>query len=372
VLKACEAVAEANQLGIGHRDLKPSNLLLTKKSDGLPFLKVLDFGISKTHDEAESSKHLTTTTAVFGSPAYMSPEQIRSAKHVDARTDVWALAVVLFEILTGRLPFVGDTAAAILASVAADPPLPLRSYATLPLAVGASLQQAVEACLVKDRERRCPSVIEMTNLLAPHASTAGLRSVEAVRRIVSAPRPVPAAARSSSSPLASQQGSGFETTTELTPVGSSPSPVGPASGPNAVGRTDRGMVVASRRNLKSAPLLAGVGAAILLVAGITVTMLVQSRKHNQPVTVASPSTSEASPPVAASDPPPVPPSATATAVVVVDTAPTPPARVVPAPKGHGPGSKPHRVPPPPPVPAPPPASSSSPPRPTHVDTDSRQ
>ncbi|MBF5066162.1 protein kinase, partial [Salmonella enterica subsp. enterica serovar Istanbul] len=91
VLQACTGVAEAHALGIVHRDLKPANLFLTQRLDGVSLVKVLDFGISKAlGDSAPHKPSLTQTSSVFGSPAYMSPEQIRSAKNVDFRTDVWA------------------------------------------------------------------------------------------------------------------------------------------------------------------------------------------------------------------------------------------------------------------------------------------
>ncbi len=99
VLQACEALAEAHSLGIVHRDLKPANFFLTQRADGSPLVKVLDFGISKTLSPIEES--LTTTQAVLGTPAYMSPEQLRSSKHVDARSDIWSLGVVLYELCTG-------------------------------------------------------------------------------------------------------------------------------------------------------------------------------------------------------------------------------------------------------------------------------
>lgn len=179
VLQACEGVAAAHALGVVHRDLKPSNLHLTRRIDGTPLLKVLDFGISKTGDDIaiEGSK-LTTTTAVFGSPAYMSPEQIRSSKHVDERTDVWSLAVVLFELITGRLPFAGDSAAAVLAAIAADPPLSLSDHAKYPVPSG--LEKAIERGLVKDRSLRVASVVELAASLAPFASEAGRASFDRV------------------------------------------------------------------------------------------------------------------------------------------------------------------------------------------------
>src|SRR5215831_21397407 len=94
VLQACHAIAEAHGLGIVHRDLKPSNLFLTRRSDGSPLIKVLDFGVSKIA-AAEGRNDLTCSNAVLGSPVYMSPEQAKNARSVDARADVWSLGVIL-------------------------------------------------------------------------------------------------------------------------------------------------------------------------------------------------------------------------------------------------------------------------------------
>src|SRR3984885_7032800 len=98
VLQACVAVADAHALGIVHRDLKPANLFCIRRSDGQLSIKVLDFGISKMTDLTGSGQgSMTRTSALMGSPLYMSPEQMRSSKDVDAKTDIWALGVILFE-----------------------------------------------------------------------------------------------------------------------------------------------------------------------------------------------------------------------------------------------------------------------------------
>ena len=123
VLATCVAMAEAHSLGIVHRDLKPSNLFLSEES-GERIVKVLDFGISKmveTHD-----LHLTSTSGAMGTPLYMSPEQVRSAKKVDTRTDIWALGVILYELLTDSLPFYGENGTAVVAAIVADDPPPIR------------------------------------------------------------------------------------------------------------------------------------------------------------------------------------------------------------------------------------------------------
>lgn len=129
VAQATLAIAEAHEAGIVHRDLKPSNLFLTSRSDGSPCIKVLDFGISKYLSETDAETlhgALTSTRQVMGSPAYMSPEQVRDAKAVDHRTDIWALGVTLYELLTHCPAFDADTLPAICAAIAADTPVPVR------------------------------------------------------------------------------------------------------------------------------------------------------------------------------------------------------------------------------------------------------
>ncbi|MDF2692696.1 MAG: serine/threonine protein kinase, partial [Labilithrix sp.] len=177
-LQAAEALAEAHAVGIIHRDIKPSNLWLSQRKDGTPLVKVLDFGISKLAT-TEGDAKLTETQAVFGSPSYMSPEQIRSAKRVDHRTDIWALGVVLYELLTTQLPFDADNVPGVLAAVTADDPRPLRS---LRADVPATLEAVIFACLVKDPARRA-TLAELTAGLRPFASPAGVISADRVNRI---------------------------------------------------------------------------------------------------------------------------------------------------------------------------------------------
>ncbi|HEX7839815.1 MAG TPA: serine/threonine-protein kinase, partial [Kofleriaceae bacterium] len=108
IIQACDAIAEAHSLGIVHRDLKPGNLFLARTSHGQQVIKVLDFGISKTQGPA-GDVNMTRTQAMLGSPGYMSPEQMRAAKSVDSRTDIWSLGVILYELVAGRMPFQADT-----------------------------------------------------------------------------------------------------------------------------------------------------------------------------------------------------------------------------------------------------------------------
>lgn len=169
VLQACEAVSEAHAVGIVHRDLKPSNLFLANRPDGTPLVKVLDFGISKVARVSGSNQQeasMTSTSAMLGSPAYMSPEQVRSAKNVDARTDIWALGIILYELLTAQAPFDADSLPGLIAAIISDPPVAVdRRRAALP----PGLSAIVMRCLEKDPANRFDSVAALARALEPFA-----------------------------------------------------------------------------------------------------------------------------------------------------------------------------------------------------------
>src|SRR5262249_32539577 len=116
VMQACDAVAEAHALGIVHRDIKSANLFLTHRADGTPLVKVLDFGLSKA-ERSPSQATLTKDDHVMGSPHFMSPEQMRSSREADARSDIWSLGVVLYTLLAGRVPFEGTFLTEVCAAV---------------------------------------------------------------------------------------------------------------------------------------------------------------------------------------------------------------------------------------------------------------
>jgi serine/threonine-protein kinase len=163
VLQACEAVAEAHSRGIVHRDLKLSNLFLTRTADGHPCIKVLDFGISKV-ESADPSVGLTGTSIVLGSPLHMSPEQFRSPRGVDRRTDIWSVGTLLFELLAGRPPFIADNAPALIAKIAADQPDRLTAFRQ---DIPAGLEAVILSCLEKERDRRIQSVLDLVRALVP-------------------------------------------------------------------------------------------------------------------------------------------------------------------------------------------------------------
>jgi serine/threonine-protein kinase len=184
VLQACEALAEAHVAGIVHRDLKPDNLFLARGAAGKSIVKVLDFGISKLSNKRAvtgRTSQLTDATEKFGTPVYMSPEQLRSSTDVDARADVWAVGVILYELLTGRLPFDGEGMPELCTAILALPPLPLASVSPhLP----PSIQAIIERCLEKDRESRFHNVGELAQELQPFATAMGRASIEHIVKVI--------------------------------------------------------------------------------------------------------------------------------------------------------------------------------------------
>jgi len=184
LLQACEALAEIHKAGIIHRDLKPANIYLTKRADGSPVIKLLDFGISKftVHpDDPKLDPSMTATSAVMGSPGYMSPEQLKSTKDVDERADIWALGTILYELLTGTPAFFGDSMPQLCAMIAAEyPPLPSSLRQDIPIA----LERAILRCLEKRPERRFADVGELAQVLATYAPERAQVSVERIEGII--------------------------------------------------------------------------------------------------------------------------------------------------------------------------------------------
>ena len=183
VLQACEAIAEAHALGIIHRDLKPANLFLVTRADGTPSVKVLDFGISKVTGMGASGADLsmTKTTTVMGSPLYMSPEQMASSRDVDARTDIWALGAILYELLAGTVPFQADTITQLCVMILQQPAPSLRNVRP---DAPEGLQLVITRCLDKDRTKRFGNVAEFAHALAPYAPRRARLSIERVSRVI--------------------------------------------------------------------------------------------------------------------------------------------------------------------------------------------
>ena len=186
MMQACEGVGEAHALGIVHRDLKPANLFLARGASGATSLKVLDFGVSKASSlffesdtvtassseprlpvalpataepAAEEDLDLTSTRAMLGSPRYMSPEQIQCSRDVDARTDVWALGAIAYEMLSGEPSFSGDDLEMLRTAITRRTP---RSLTAGP----ARLRALIDRCLSKDPSLRFQDVAALADALA--------------------------------------------------------------------------------------------------------------------------------------------------------------------------------------------------------------
>lgn len=176
VLQACEAIVEAHAMGILHRDLKPANLFVTSRPNGRPLVKVLDFGLAKVlapGDRSAPEESITETGQVIGSPHYMPPEQFRSLRNADVRSDIWALGVVLYEMLTGKRPFSGEGMTGVMASVIADNPAPANSLRPdLP----PGLNALIMCCLEKPPELRPQRVADVIAALEPFAPRPALPS----------------------------------------------------------------------------------------------------------------------------------------------------------------------------------------------------
>jgi serine/threonine-protein kinase len=184
VLQTCEVLAEAHSLGIIHRDLKPANLFCVTDADNRISVKVLDFGISKvTSGRASAAKmSMTKTNAVMGSPFYMSPEQMESPRTVDARTDIWGIGIILYELLVGTVPFEGETLPEICMKIARQSVPSIRRHR---LDVPPGLEAVVMKCLEKGRDERYASVAELAHALGPFAPRRGQTSIDRISRVSS-------------------------------------------------------------------------------------------------------------------------------------------------------------------------------------------
>ncbi len=201
LFQACEAVSEAHAAGIVHRDLKPANLFLTHDVGGSPCVKVLDFGISKS---TGMDLTLTQDAQALGSPLYMSPEQMSSSKDVDPRSDIWALGIVLYQLVAGITPFHAESIQELCARVLMGSPTPLNE---LRPDAPPGFEAIILRCLERHREKRFQNVAELVVALSPYAPPSALVYVQRVSTVLGLP--VPPAVSVSSLPSTSGSYSGL-------------------------------------------------------------------------------------------------------------------------------------------------------------------
>lgn len=162
IIQVCTALEAAHEAGVIHRDLKPENLFLTRRSDGSPLIKVLDFGISKIVPRIGASEGaiagLTRSRQTLGTPLYMSPEQMESARTVDKTSDIWSLGVILFELLTGKLPYPAESVLHLRRKIQTQVPPSLHdARPDVPL----QLEAIFRRCLEKEPQRRYCTAAEL-------------------------------------------------------------------------------------------------------------------------------------------------------------------------------------------------------------------
>lgn len=214
MLQILAALAQAHTAGIVHRDLKPANIFRRTPDGGPDLVKILDFGISKQESNRAGWKQLTGQTCL-GTPAYMSPEQLRSSKNVDARADLWSLGVMMYELLTKTLPFDGESPSEIFAAVLEKTPTPISS---LRRDVPEALIRIIDRVLQKNPDDRFADTGELALAIAPLASGKWEHLVEETNRSV---------ARIRKAPPSSTSGSALVAAAILAANTARPPPVGP-------------------------------------------------------------------------------------------------------------------------------------------------
>jgi serine/threonine-protein kinase len=300
VVQACEAIAAAHAIGIIHRDLKPANLFLTRTADGRPCVKVLDFGISKVAGSGPGGSGgvgLTSTSTIMGTPCFMSPEQLRSTRDVDARTDIWSLGAILHALLAGSPPYDGESNADVSAKIIRDAPTPLR---TVRPEVPEALEAIVLRCLDKDPAARFADVSELARALAAVSVSDAVKA--SAQRVV--------------------RGSIASAPTMASTATPAVTPSGPTRTASAWGETGResAKVDAPRSSRKLVGMLAGVA----VVAVLTTLGVVRVTRSTPPTPASASAAVSASPPaVAVVAPVPTEPPAASTVPAATSVA-TPP------------------------------------------------
>ena len=268
LLEIIDGLAHAHAIGIVHRDLKPSNLFLSRRPDGTDRIKVLDFGISKAN-KPHASPRVTETGALLGTPLYMPPEQLRSARQVDVRTDIWALGVVAYELLTSQLPFRGGSPVELFTAATQTVPVSLNK---LRRDIPDGLDAAVLRCLRQDPADRYDTVGNLGAAVAQYGTDAASRTlVRALRVTYSNRSSLAPRALSAATPitLGEEDGRSGQSSGERSPGGESIVPWSSGDGRATTPGVSDGL--AERRALRPSPIRAVVATgsvASLLVGGI--------------------------------------------------------------------------------------------------------
>ena len=163
-----EALAHAHEQGIVHRDLKPDNVFLARRPRGRELVKVLDFGLAKLVHDGTLGPSITRDGTVFGTPEYMAPEQAQGEK-LDGRTDIYALGIILYQAVTGEVPFASSNFVALLTKHVSDAPRPPRQLRP-DLDISPDLEEVILRCLEKDRDDRFPTAQALAEALGPIAA----------------------------------------------------------------------------------------------------------------------------------------------------------------------------------------------------------
>ncbi|HTJ46601.1 MAG TPA: serine/threonine-protein kinase [Kofleriaceae bacterium] len=161
-LQICSALSAAHSQGIVHRDLKPENIYLVEWLGHKDFVKLLDFGIAKLTEVSDNDRKLTRTGMLFGTPEYMSPEQARG-ETVDHRVDIYAMGCILYQLVTGRVPFEAENFMGILSLHLTEEPPPIPPQIFAEVGAPPQLEFIIRRALAKDREQRFQTIDEMAN-----------------------------------------------------------------------------------------------------------------------------------------------------------------------------------------------------------------
>ena len=312
---ACDA---AHAAGIVHRDLKPSNCFLVREEDGTLQVKVLDFGVAKASDGLKLTGH---GAQLLGTPLYMSPEQTQSPSSIDGRSDLWSLGVMVYELLTGELPFLSESLPGLLVAIGMGPIKP-------PTAVNPALPKAIDAWVAKalerNRERRYQTGRELADALA-----AALQARPADTRIQHA------------APTVSGYGPTVQAPVYSTPTAPSPAPSYPFIAPHpampapsfagpmpAWSATVPGVPLPPRS--RSLALLLAIGAVVLFVSVASLTWALRRQSSSPPLARPSAITATPAPPALATPPPSTQPEMPAQPVAAPQPALRPTPRAQPA------------------------------------------